>query len=323
MITLDNDILFMGEAIKLARQATEYGEVPVGAVIVRNSDGIIIGKGLNRRESLRSPLAHAEICAIDEAARFLGGWRLSGCTMYVTLEPCPMCAGAIVNSRLDRVVFGAYDKKGGCCGSAANILDIGGMYRPNCCGGVMNEECSSLLKEFFGEKRKNSLDNIKLIEVKTDDQKRRTAEIADEIWHEYFPIIISNEQIDYMVDRFCSVKAMNENTANEGYIYYIISRNGQEVGYTAIKPEKDGRLFLSKIYIYKDMRGKGYSRRVMELHKEFCREKGLNAIWLTVNKHNDTAIAAYKKLGFKCIGEGVSDIGSGFVMDDYYFQLDL
>lgn len=320
---MDMDKFFMNMALSLAAEAAAEGEVPVGAVVVRSCDNTVVGTGRNRRESGRSALAHAELEAIENACRYLGGWRLSGCTLYVTLEPCPMCAGAVINSRTDRVVFGAYDKKAGSCGTLTDLFAAGYNHRPDVTGGVMEEECAELLKKFFGEMRRRKVNNINLIEAKTDDQLKRVAAIADEIWHEFFPCIISDGQIDYMVKKFCSFEAMKKNIAEEDYIYYIISRNGEAVGYTAIKPQSDGRLFLSKIYLFKQHRGKGYARSVMELHKEFCRKNGLSAIWLTVNKHNDSSVGAYKKMGFEVIGEDVTDIGSGYVMDDYFMQLDI
>lgn len=313
---------YMERAAELARLSAAEGEVPVGCVIARKSDGRIIGEGRNRREKSRSPIAHAEIEAISEASRFLGGWRLHGCEMYVTLEPCPMCAGAIINSRLDKVVFGAYDEKNGAMGSVTDLSALGFSHRPICEGGFMREECAALLKDFFGEMRNRKMDPIKLVKAQSDDQMKRIAAIADEIWHEYFPCIISEEQIDYMLEKFCSFKAVKNNAENDCYEYFFIKRNGADIGYTAVKPDGD-RLFLSKIYLKKEERGKKYSRKVMEYHINYCREHNLKAIWLTVNKHNDTAIAAYRAMGFEVIGEGAADIGNGFVMDDYYMQLNV
>ena len=137
------------------------GEVPVGAVAVW--DGKIVGRGMNLRETDKNALRHAEIAAIDEACKTLGGWRLWKCDLYVTLEPCPMCAGAIINSRIEKVYFGAYDKKAGCCGSTADLFAEGLFnHRPEITGGVMENECSSLLTEFFkalrAKKIKKSID---------------------------------------------------------------------------------------------------------------------------------------------------------------------
>jgi len=138
----------MKAALAEARRAQELGEVPIGAVIVHA--GEVIGRGHNRRETDQDPLAHAELLAIAEAARQLKEWRLSGCTLYVTLEPCAMCAGALVNSRVDRLVFGAYDPKAGYCGTLGDIpRDPRLNHRLEVCGGVLAEECGALLSTFF------------------------------------------------------------------------------------------------------------------------------------------------------------------------------
>ena len=150
MNTIDEK--FMREAILLAKEAADDDEAPIGAVIVR--DGVIVGRGRNRREKDKNALGHAEIEAINDACKTLGGWRLIGCTMYVTLEPCPMCTGAIINSRIERVVFGAYDKKAGSCGSLINLFDLPYNHKPLLSGGFMEEECGSLLSEFFKKLRK-------------------------------------------------------------------------------------------------------------------------------------------------------------------------
>lgn len=146
-MTTELDILMMHEAIAEANAAAALGEVPIGAVIAQ--DGVIIARGHNLRETDKHALAHAEIVAINEACRKLGGWRLPNCTLYVTLEPCPMCAGAIINSRIDRVVFGAYDPKAGSLGSLIDLSKVPYNHSPQLCGGVLQEECAALLKDFF------------------------------------------------------------------------------------------------------------------------------------------------------------------------------
>ncbi len=150
----DNDERFMKEALKCAKKAAALGEAPIGAVIVR--DGVIIARGYNRREIDKNALKHAEIAAIDKACKKLGGWRLPGCTMYVTLEPCPMCAGAIINSRIERVVFGAYDKKSGSLESVVNLFELPYNHKPSVSSGVLQKECSNILTSFFTELRKKS-----------------------------------------------------------------------------------------------------------------------------------------------------------------------
>ncbi len=143
---------FMEQALALAKEAYDEGEVPVGAVIVK--DGEIISTGRNRRETSKNALSHAEIEAINKACEKLGGWRLWECDIYVTLEPCPMCSGAIVNARIPNVYFGAYDKNFGCCGSTLNILEMPNSFHPHFEGGIMEDECSKILTDFFKNLRK-------------------------------------------------------------------------------------------------------------------------------------------------------------------------
>ena len=141
------DEYFMDEALRLAKEAFDDGEVPVGCVIV--CKGQVVGRGRNRREQGRSALAHAEIEAIRQACGALGGWRLWECTLYVTLEPCPMCAGAIINARIPRVVFGAKDAKSGACGSVCDLFAMDFNHHPAVESGLREEECAALLTEFF------------------------------------------------------------------------------------------------------------------------------------------------------------------------------
>ena len=144
---------FMLRAIELAKLAASEGEVPVGAVVVGN--GRIIGEGRNRTRALCSPSAHAEIMAIEAAARSQNDWRLCDCSLYVTLEPCPMCAGAVINSRIDEVVFGAFDKRAGSCAneSVINLFSCGYDHSVQVFGGIREKECAALLTDFFAEKR--------------------------------------------------------------------------------------------------------------------------------------------------------------------------
>ena len=145
---------FMKRAIELAKRAKYLGEVPVGAVVVK--DEKIIGEGYNQREFKQNPIAHAECVAMEDAARFLGDWRLDGCELYVTLEPCVMCTGAIINARISTVVFGAYDLKAGCMDSVTNLTNLPLGSKPEIYGGILEDECKDLLIKFFEEKRKQS-----------------------------------------------------------------------------------------------------------------------------------------------------------------------
>lgn len=148
---LQRDESFMRLAIEQAQIAARLGEIPVGAVVVK--DGEIIGKGYNRREVDSSATAHAEVLAIEDACRHLGSWRLSDCELYVTLEPCPMCAGAIINARIRRVIYGVKDEKAGCCGSVADFFAMPFNHSPLSRSGILADECRALLTDFFKDLR--------------------------------------------------------------------------------------------------------------------------------------------------------------------------
>ena len=144
---------YMKEAIRQAKKAEALGEVPIGCVI--EYEGKLIGRGYNRRMADKTVLAHAEILAIKKACRKMGDWRLEGCTMYITLEPCPMCAGAIVQARISRVVIGSMNPKAGCAGSVLNLLQEEGFnHQVETCTGVLQKECSDMLSQFFRELRR-------------------------------------------------------------------------------------------------------------------------------------------------------------------------
>ena len=148
----NEDVKYMREAIRQAKKAYSLEETPIGCVIVQN--GIIIGRGYNRRNTDKNPLAHAELTAIRKASRRTGDWRLEGCTMYVTLEPCQMCAGAIVQARITRVVMGSMNPKAGCAGSVLNLLQISAFnHQVELVRGILEEECSTMLSEFFRKLR--------------------------------------------------------------------------------------------------------------------------------------------------------------------------
>jgi len=152
VIDRSSDDHFMAEALRQARRAYAAGEVPVGAVIVQ--DGRVIARAWNQVELLKDATAHAEMLALTQAQEALGDWRLTGCTLFVTKEPCPMCAGALVHTRVDRVVFGAPDAKGGAAGGAMNLLQFPSLnHRCEITGGVRAEECRELLKRFFVQQR--------------------------------------------------------------------------------------------------------------------------------------------------------------------------
>ena len=147
---------YMRQALALAEEAAGHGDVPVGCVVVK--DGAVIGRGCNRREERGDAVAHAEVEAIRQACRAVGGWNLHDCALYVTLEPCPMCAGAIINARVGTVCYGARDEKAGACGSVLDLFAERFNHRPRVYGGVLKEACAALLQDFFHDLRKNPPD---------------------------------------------------------------------------------------------------------------------------------------------------------------------
>ena len=157
----EHECVYMRRAIELAKKAMDLGEIPVGAVVVK--DGRIIGAGYNLRENDKDAVAHAEIIAIRQACAAVGDWRLSGCTLYVTLEPCPMCTGAIINSRIEKVVFGAKDNAAGCCGSLIDMRHYPFNHSFSVESGVCEEECSKIIREFFSSKRKSNDEKLHYI----------------------------------------------------------------------------------------------------------------------------------------------------------------
>lgn len=163
-------------------------------------------------------------------------------------------------------------------------------------------------------------DTVTIIQVKTDEQLKALAEKANIVWHEFFPCILTEGQIDYMVEKFQSYDAMKNQMENDGYEYYFITADDKILGYTGIKKEAD-RLFLSKLYLLKENRGKGYASEAFKFLINYCKENGLKSIYLTVNKQNKHTIAVYKKKGFEVIDIQVADIGNGYVMDDYIMEL--
>ena len=151
---MTTDEKYMKQAIKQAKKAYAIDEVPIGCIIVRDEDGKVIARGYNRRNTDKNTLSHAELNAIRKASKKLGDWRLEGCTMYVTLEPCQMCAGALVQSRIDRVVVGCMNPKAGCAGSILNLLQMPEFnHQVELEIGVLEEECSQMMKDFFRELR--------------------------------------------------------------------------------------------------------------------------------------------------------------------------
>ena len=161
---------------------------------------------------------------------------------------------------------------------------------------------------------------LQFVRVNTGEDVTTLAALANEVWHEYFAGLMSFGQIDYMVEKFQSAPAIADQLENQNYEYYFMRIDGINIGYVGIRPDSDGRLFLSKLYILKPYRGLGYASLAFDFIEQACRDKGLTAIWLTVNKHNSNTIAIYTYRGFCNIDSRVLDIGEGYVMDDYIME---
>lgn len=158
-------------------------------------------------------------------------------------------------------------------------------------------------------------------EATTDNDIKLIANMAEQIWNEAFADIITKQQIDYMIEKFQSYNAIKQQTGHNNYHYTICMLDNEAVGYCGFQPQDDGTLYLSKMYLKKEARGHGLFTETIDMLKDFCKENNITSIWLTVNKHNERAIAAYEKNGFKNIRSQVADIGNGFVMDDYVYEL--
>lgn len=163
--------------------------------------------------------------------------------------------------------------------------------------------------------------NVRFERVLTAEQIAQLAKTAGVIWREYWPSLMSTAQLDYMLDKFQSADALTRDINTQGYEYWFIEDEGSTQGYIGVREESESeRLFISKVYLYKEARGKGYARKALEFLEALCKERGLNSLYLTVNKQNEIAIRAYKGLGLKIVDSVVADIGGGFVMDDYIMK---
>lgn len=170
--------------------------------------------------------------------------------------------------------------------------------------------------------RKGGFDVLIIRSVKTEEQIQQLSELANQIWNEYFVEILSDEQITYMIEKFQSVSAITEQI-QEGYHYYLVINDIETIGYFGFCKQKDDTLFLSKLYLIKEQRGKGHVSQILRFIKEKALVQGCSSIWLTVNRHNQQAIAVYEHLGMQRIQEQAIDIGNGFVMDDFVYRLSL
>lgn len=278
---------FMARAIACAKKAAALGEVPVGAVIV--SKGKVIATGYNRRETDKNALLHAEIIAINRACKKLGGWRLSDCELYVTLEPCPMCTGAIINARISTVYIGAMDPKAGCMGSLCDLTKLPFNHQPQIVSGVLERECSDLLSQFFQTLRqKPQPKSIALRSFTVDDVP---------VLKRYLYSKRSDKSVYNMVEAWNS--KILEGRYNERF---AVTVDGSVVGYVQLTEQSDGSVSL-EVFIFSDYRGKTYGTQSARALLSLAKDKGYSVITAQVRKESVPSCRLCKRVGFVPIGD--------------------
>ncbi len=287
--------IFMRRALACAEKAKALGEVPVGAVIVKG--GKVIATGYNRRETGKNALLHAEIVALHRACKKVGGWRLSDCDLYVTLEPCPMCAGAIINARIRRVYIGAMDPKAGCMGSLCDLTQLPFNHQPEVISGILETECSRQLTDFFREMR-----NLKKPEQK-EISLRSFSKNDLPVLKRYLYSNRSNQSISAIIDQW-NTKVF------EGRYFesFAVTVDEQAVGYLQLTEDADGNVDL-EVHIFSDYRGKTYGTQALCKALDLAKEKGYSTATATIRKNSIPSRRLCESVGFVHTGEGVTAKG--------------
>ncbi|MBQ1965860.1 MAG: tRNA adenosine(34) deaminase TadA [Clostridia bacterium] len=284
---------FMARAIACAKKAAALGEVPVGAVIVHK--GKVIATGYNRRETDKNALLHAEIIAINRACKKLGGWRLSDCELYVTLEPCPMCTGAIINARISTVYIGAMDPKAGCMGSLCDLTKLPFNHQPQIVSGVLERECSDLLSQFFQTLRqKPQPKSIALRSFTFDDVP---------VLKRYLYSKRSDKSVYNIVEAW-NTKIL-EGRYNE---MFAVTVDGSVVGYVQLTEQSDGSVSL-EVFIFSDYRGKTYGTQSARALLSLAKDKGYSVITAQVRSENIPSCRLCQRVGFVPVGDDVTQRG--------------
>ena len=284
---------FMARAIACAKKAAALGEVPVGAVIVHK--GKVIATGYNRRETDKNALLHAEIIAINRACKKLGGWRLSDCELYVTLEPCPMCTGAIINARISTVYIGAMDPKAGCMGSVCDLTKLPFNHQPQIVSGILERECSELLSRFFQTLRQKPQPKpIALRSFTFDDVP---------VLKRYLYSKRSDKSIYNMVEAWNS--KILEGRYNE---MFAVTVDGSVVGYVQLTEQPDGSVSLDA-NIFSDYRGKTYGTQGVQALLSIAKEKGYSTVTAQVRKENVPSCRLCKRVGMIPVSEDLTQRG--------------
>lgn len=272
---------FMEEALVLARRAYNEKEIPIGAVVVY--EGKIIGKGYNIRQASHNPLGHAEIIALQEAADYLGSWNLQECSLYVTVEPCPMCAGALIQSQCSKVIFGAKESNSGSLGSVVDLSKMNYNHQLEVTGGVLEDTCAGLMKDFFKELRK---EKVRVKKVDTEDFETyldiRTKVFVDE---QNVPIELEIDELDHL--------------NLEGITHVGAFINNQMVGTTRLI--KDGKtLVVGRVAVLKEFRKFGVGRAMLAYAEKQALNNGYDQLKLGAQV---SAIPFYEKTGFIVVGD--------------------
>lgn len=286
---------FMGRAIACAEKAAALGEVPVGAVVVR--DGKVIATGYNKREKGKNALLHAEIIAIHRACRKLGSWRLSDCDLYVTLEPCPMCTGAIINSRMRRVYIGAMDPKAGCMGSVCDLTAHPFNHRPEIVYGILEDQCATLLSDFFG-----TLRTCKKLREEPISLRCFTQDDASVLKRYLFPNRAKK-------DILSTIQGWNSGFQEDVCSKPLaVTADGHAVGYIELEVRAGGKA-VGAVHIFPGFRGKGYGGQALLQLISLAQKKGYDTIEGWIRPHSTPALRLCQRAGFLCNGEEKTENG--------------
>ncbi|CAM4216773.1 GNAT family N-acetyltransferase [Erysipelothrix inopinata] len=275
--------VFMKEAIEEAKKAYNLDEVPVGAVVVK--DGVIISRAHNMRETLKKPSAHAEIIAIDKAAEVIGSWNLSECDLYVTLEPCPMCAGALLQSRIRKIYFGAQEPKSGCFGSVADFREIQGFtHYPEIEGGILQEACQEIIQDYFKEKRQ---DTVQVKRVTTQEQLQQCLDIRKKVFVQEQHVDISIEVDQYDVIDSEEVK------------HVIAVYQGSAVG--TLRYFKEGKRYkVGRVAVLSTHRGLDIGTKMLNYVEKQALNNGIEEIYLGAQCRS---MKFYLRNGYEAYGD--------------------
>ena len=287
--------VFMKRALACAKKAAALGEIPVGAVVVK--DGVVIASGYNRREKDQNALLHAEMIALHRACKKLGSWRLSDCDLYVTLEPCPMCAGAIVNARIRHVYFGAADPNGGCFGGVCDFASLPFNHRPLVTKGILASPCESVLSDFFRRLREARVEEPKKISLRPFDSKDAP------LLKQYLYPNKSLGDLERMVAEW------NTKTYEGRYCeFFAVTVEDSAVGYVNLTEKSEDSVSVGA-HIFPGARGKSYGTQAVNEILSLAVQKGYSQAEAHVRKTNTPSLRLCNSVGFLREGEGITAAG--------------